>query len=69
MAQNNRQPYPNVAHNVASHFIFYIVGRNNEKFSGLIQDAATVQVILINEKSFRAIKISEGLVWVICCYS
>ena len=31
---------------------FNIAGRNNEKFSGLIQDAATVQVILITEKIF-----------------
>ena len=38
------------------------MGRNNEKFSGLVQDAATVQVSLMNEKLFGAIKISEGLV-------
>ena len=42
---------------------FYIVGRKNEKFSGLNQEAATVQVILMNDKFFGgAMKIYEGLV-------
>ena len=46
-------------YNVASYFIKWLTIM--KKFSGLIQDAATVQVI-INEKLFRAIKISEGSV-------
>ena len=43
--------------NVASHFIKWVA-----IMKILIQDAATVQVILINEILFRAIKFSEGLV-------
>ena len=43
-------------------YLLCIAGRNNENFSGLIQDAATVQVILVYEQMFGAIKISEGLV-------
>ena len=38
------------------------MGRNDEKFPGLIQNAATVEVSLMNEKFFGAIKISEGLI-------